>query len=234
MNLTKEKKEHSSTSVPPSTSIRLGRQWVDYAEANSMPMRGRVSTTKRYVWLEQTPHQWYSAMLYIHWYIVGQSTGWNTQCSAETTRLVNAARHAYRQLVIQSPKEWHDWLKDKYMGHELVSAHESFITWHIKLSQNRPSDLDSIICPYLPILTDTKEVLLQGLSMKELSYLYDPIRDPTRDNCWGVAWRFWCVDHEESGWMVEYTARVVPFITLLHHRQETVCHKPGCSLCGAS
>ena len=68
----------------PSACVRLGRLWVDYAEANDMHIEQRVGETNRYVWLEQTPHQWYSSMLYTHWYIVSHETGWNSERSSGT------------------------------------------------------------------------------------------------------------------------------------------------------
>ena len=225
-----QRRGYPFTSIP-STSVRLGRLWVDYAEANDMPMQRRIGETNRYVWLEQTPHQWYSAMLYVHWYIVGHSTGWNTKRSADTKRIIGAAKRAYRQLVRQSPEEWHNWLKDEYWGYEPVSPQESFTTWHVKFSKNR-ADLGNISCPHMPILANPEDVLLKGASMSGMPIAYNPIRDPERDSCWGLAWRVWCVDINTPGWMVEYVAQVVPFITLMYHREETICRRSGCSLCG--
>ena len=224
-----KQKKYTFTSIP-STSVRLGRLWVDYAEANNMPIRQRIGETSRYVWLEQTPHQWYSAMLYAHWYIVGHSTGWNTRRSHETGRIVAAAKRAYRQLIRQSPKEWHEWLRDDSVGYEPVSASESFTTWHVRLRRGR-SEQGMAVCPYLPILADPADVLRDAVALKGLVMAYDPIRDGDGDDCWGMTWRLWCVDLTAPGWMVEYTAQVVPFITLMYHREETVCGRSGCGLC---
>ena len=229
MNETQQKQSYSFTSIP-STSVRLGRLWVDYAESNNMPIRQRIGETSRYVWLRQTPRQWYSAMLHAHWYIVGHSTGWNTNRPAGTPRIISAAKRAYRQLIRQSPKEWHDWLRDEYWGYEPVSPRESFTTWHVKFSRSK-SDPGTIICPHMPIMADPQEVLIKGALVRGMAMAYDPIRDLESDNCWGLAWRVWCIAPKEHGWMVEYIAQVVPFVTLMYHNDETVCRKEICSLC---
>ena len=227
-----QEKEYAFTSVP-STGVRLGRLWVDYAEANNMPIRQRVGETNRYVWLEQTPHQWYSAMLYAHWYIVSHSTGWNSRRSASTKRLVAAAKRAYRQLMRQSPAEWHEWLRDESAGHEPVSPSESFTTWHVQVRRSNLSDGD-VICTRMAIQADPEDVLREALAARGCLMAYDPIRDSSGDDCWGKAWRVWCVDPSASGWMTECIAQVVPFITLMYHREETFCGKPGCDLCDRS
>lgn len=224
-----QEQPHAFTSAP-SACVRLGRLWVDYAEANDMPIKQRIGETNRYVWLEQTPRQWYSSMLYVHWYIVSHGTGWNSERSSSTHRVMAAAKRAYRQLMRQSPVEWHEWLRDESEGHEPVSPIESFTNWRVQFRRIGGSGID-VACARMPIQADPAEVLLEAAA-RYLPLVYDPIRDRGGDDCWGRAWRVWCADPSASGWMAEYSAQVVPFITLMHHRAETFCGKAGCSLCG--
>ncbi|MDE0195565.1 MAG: hypothetical protein OXP08_08445 [bacterium] len=198
---------HSEKTEVSVNTVRLGRLWADYAAGKGIDLGKRVGETARYVWLDQTRHQWYRTLLNASYRIVTHRSGWTPGLASEpgAERMTAAAERAHRQLLLQSPFSW----REMMLFTEIEQIDGPWPTlWLVTVN-----DETSVL--YLAPHLGSYDAVLSALAADGPPAAYNPMRDSTSDGRYGQAWRVWCVDLTVPGWMVEYTAWAVPGIVAI-------------------
>ena len=164
--------------MPVLANVRLGRIWADYAWDAGIPIGRRIDESERYVWIEQSRDQWYTALLASAYHIVCYSTGWdaNLATMAGANRIIDSAWRAQRQLVFQGPMEWHIKLDGVSRLYKFIEGNPRPALWVATVDdhpgKDRPDKFVDLFC--MAISARAEDAVSAVLSHAELELAYSP------------------------------------------------------------